>query len=213
MWFDNEPKNMNQEVRYFSEERRFAAGPEAIKTCFRRSGVISGYVVDRDCASSVATSKFDGSLYYQKYLTANVLADKDAVFIPKILVLCRGTEPYEFGNSVSEKRKHTPGQITTIARLTMLSGVIAILEDLKVERRIRYCRRHQEGLRELFLSLYTGTGRQSFSCRFLQVLPVAGENWLLALSNVSCLLHWRVIPLGTKNGVFVDQACPQRVWP
>lgn len=135
-WFDNEPKNTNQEVRYFSEERRFAAGPEAIKTCFRRSGVISGYVVDRDCALAVATSKFDGSLYYQKYLTANVLANKDAVFIPKVLVLCRGTEPYEFGNSASEKRKHTPGQITTITRLTMLSGIIAILEDLKAERRI-----------------------------------------------------------------------------
>ena len=58
------------------------------------------------------------SLYYQKYLTANVLSDKDAVFIPKILV-CRGTEPYEFGNSVSEKRERH------YCAPSMLSGAIA----------------------------------------------------------------------------------------
>ena len=60
-WFDEAPERINQEVRYFNKERIFAAGREAITVCFRRSGVISGYIIHRDSAHAVATSKFDGS--------------------------------------------------------------------------------------------------------------------------------------------------------
>ena len=34
---------------------------------FRRSGVISGYIVDRDRAQAAATNKSDGTLYYQMH--------------------------------------------------------------------------------------------------------------------------------------------------
>ena len=33
--------------------------------------------------------KFDGTLYYQMHLTANVLVDRCAVCTPQVLVLCR----------------------------------------------------------------------------------------------------------------------------
>jgi hypothetical protein len=135
-WFDKEPDLINQEVRYFNEERFFPKGREAIITCFRRSGVISGYVVHRETAAAYATDKFDGSLFYQMHLTANVLADKSAAFTPKVLVLCRAGEPYEFGNSPTERSKHLPGQITPLTRLTMIRGIISILESLRDSRGI-----------------------------------------------------------------------------
>jgi glycosyltransferase involved in cell wall biosynthesis len=134
-WFDEVPEKINQEVRYFTEEREFTAGVEAIRICFRRSGVISGYVVHRDSAQAAATSKFDGTLSYQMHLTANVLVERCAVFTPKVLVLCRLTPP-DFGSSASEKGKFVPGHYTPEARLRMVSGALSIVENLRNTRDI-----------------------------------------------------------------------------
>ena len=102
-WFDDLPEKLNQEIRYFHDERELAAGREAISICFRRSGVISGYIVHRDSAQTAATSEFDGTLYYQMHLTASVLAEKCAVSTPKVLVLCRIQNPQSLGR-VKRKR-------------------------------------------------------------------------------------------------------------
>jgi len=135
-WFDEVPEKINQSIRYFDEEREFAVGVPAIRFAFRRSGVISGYVVHRDSAYRVATSKFDGTLFYQMYLTANVLPEKTAVFTPKVLVLCRNNEPPDFGNSAKEKGKYVPGGYTPGARLNMVGGAMSIIQDLKDSRGI-----------------------------------------------------------------------------
>ena len=176
-WFDEVPEKINQEIRYFAEEREFAAGSEAIRVCFRRSGVISGYIVHRDSAQAVATSKFDGTLFYQMHLTASVLITRCAVFTPKVLVLCRNDEPPEFGSSRSEKGKYIPGRYTPEARLSMISGALSIVGDLKESTGIDvvddvtrdYANyfypyiRDQLGLPfEDFMRLYRGYGRMGF---------------------------------------------------
>ncbi len=130
-WFDKVPEETNQEIRYFSDEREFIAGREAISICFRRSGVISGYIVHRDSAQAAATNEFDGTLYYQMHLTASVLSQKNAVATPKVLVLCRNTEAPEFGNSQREKEKYTPGGYTPQARLSMVGGALSIIKALR----------------------------------------------------------------------------------
>jgi glycosyltransferase involved in cell wall biosynthesis len=130
-FFYDSPERVAQTIRYFSEEREFAAGHDAIRICFRRSGVISGYVVHRDSAYAAATDKFDGSLYYQMHLTANVLVERCAVFTPRVLVLCRGSEPPEFGSSRLEKGKFVPGRYTPEARLRMVSGALSIVKNLR----------------------------------------------------------------------------------
>lgn len=130
-WFGHSVDSANKGVRYFTGERRFSAGREAILLCYRRSGVISGYIIRRDPACAVATDRYDGTLYYQMYLTAQVLSRWPAVFTPEILILCRNTEPPEFGNSVSEKGKYVPGGYTPQARLNMVQGVLTIIRDFK----------------------------------------------------------------------------------
>ena len=129
--FDETPSKLNQEIRWFSEEKEFPAGVPAIRFAFRRSGVISGYVVLRDSANEAATDKFDGTLYYQLHLTASVLVNKTAVCTPKLLVLCRGNGTPDFGNCASEKGKYVPGRYTPQARLHMISGALSIIRDLK----------------------------------------------------------------------------------
>jgi glycosyltransferase involved in cell wall biosynthesis len=175
-WFDANPEKINQEVRYFGEEREFAPGKEAVRICFRRSGVISGYIVHRDSAHAAATDKFDGSLYYQMHLTANVLVDRRAVCTPKVLVNCRKTAP-EFGASASEKEKYVPGCYTPDARLRMISGALAIAMNLRETRRLDVVEdiahdyanyfypyiKDQLSLRfDEFLRLYNGFSRMGF---------------------------------------------------
>jgi glycosyltransferase involved in cell wall biosynthesis len=130
-WFDDVPEKVNQEIRYFTDERVFEAGREAITICFRRSGVISGYIVHRDAAYAAATGKFDGTLYYQMHLTASVLSEKNAVDTPNVLILCRNTEVPEFGNSDTEKGKYVPGGYTPQARLNMVGGALSIIKGFQ----------------------------------------------------------------------------------
>jgi abequosyltransferase len=135
-WFNGTPENVNQEVRWFNEEKEFAAGIPAIRFGFRRSGVLSGYIVHRDAANEAATSKFDGTLYYQMHLTASVLIDKTTVCTPKVLILCRENEPPDFGHSARERGKYVPGRYTPQARLSMVGGALSIIRDLKETRGI-----------------------------------------------------------------------------
>lgn len=128
--FRDSPENITQEIRWFREEKEFPAGIPSIRFAFRRSGVISGYVVHRDNAAEVATDAFDGTLFYQMHLTANVLVNKTAVCTPKVLVLCRDGIP-EFGSAEKERGKYTPGQYTPQARLNMIGGVLSIIRNLK----------------------------------------------------------------------------------
>ncbi len=130
-WFDDVPENINQTVRYYADERVFMAGRQAIHACFRRSGVIAGYIVHRDSAFHAATAKYDGSLFYQMHLTVSVLAKMHAVSTPKVLVLCRNGVPPDFGNSGAEQGKYVPGRFTAQARLNMIGGALSILKDLK----------------------------------------------------------------------------------
>ncbi len=125
-WFDGVPSNINQEVRYFIEERFFPAGRDAISVCFRRSGVISGFLIKTDAAKNVATEKFDGGLYYQMLLSGMVLSKFNAVATPKVLVHCRNGEPPDFGNSQKEKGVFVPGAYTLHARLTMIRSALDI---------------------------------------------------------------------------------------
>lgn len=129
-WFEGTPANISQKVCYFGGERVLEKGREAIRVCFRRSGVLSGYIVRRQSALAAATEAFDGSLFYQGYLSAIVLRSECAVFTPKILVLARNGEPPEFGNSKVECEKYIPGSYTAQSRLNMISGAVSIIKYL-----------------------------------------------------------------------------------
>jgi abequosyltransferase len=119
-WFNETPDKVDQEVRYFTEETDLGSGPAAIRFAFRRSGVISGYIVHRDGAHEAATDKF-----------ARVLLTRSAVCTPQVLVLCRNGEPPEFGASAREQGKYVPGQYTPQARINMIAGAMSIIGELR----------------------------------------------------------------------------------
>lgn len=167
-WFDGTPDKIAQTIRYFGEECEFKAGHQAIHACFRRSGVIAGYIIHRDAAHAAATTKFDGTLFYQMHLTASVLSTMNAVFTPQVLVLCRNGEAPEFGNSGNEKGKYVPGSFTAQARLNMVGGALSIIEDLKTTRQLDVV----EDVRRDYANYF-------YSCIRDQLTLPLGEYWRL----------------------------------
>jgi abequosyltransferase len=126
--FRDDPGRVISTIRYVQAPRLLNAGADAVTTCFRRSGVISGYIVARDAAQAVSTTQFDGGLYYQMHLTSEVCSKMAALVIPDILVLCRDGVAPDFGAASSERQHFVPGRYTPQARVHMVRSALAILD-------------------------------------------------------------------------------------
>ena len=140
-WFDRSPLELSQTVRYFPDERFFPAGPETVIAFYRRVGAISGIVIHRAEALKYRTDQFDGTLFYQMHLAANILIDMNGVYLPETLVLCRSSEAPDFGNSVAERGKFTPGSYSPSARVYMTKSVLHIAESVERSRKVAIYRR------------------------------------------------------------------------
>ncbi|MBC8553373.1 MAG: glycosyltransferase family 2 protein [Candidatus Brocadiales bacterium] len=124
--FDGTPDNITQTFRYFEKELFFSAGPETISTIYRRSVVIPGMVLHRESARKYATDRFDGTLLYQLYLVANILVEKNAIYLPDILVLYRSGGTPDFGNAEAEIGKFVPTEQTPESSLHFMQGMLDI---------------------------------------------------------------------------------------
>lgn len=134
--FEGSPDNIVQTFRYFDQELFFSAGPETISTIYRRSVVIPGMVVHRDAAQQWTTNRFDGTLLYQLYLVANILADMNAVYLPDVIVLYRNGGVPDFGNSAAEQGKFQPKEQTPESSVHFMQGMLDIARSVEVERKM-----------------------------------------------------------------------------
>ena len=132
--FDVTPDNVVQTFRYFDRELFFPAGAATIGTIYRRSVVIPGMVIHRESALSHATNRFDGTLLYQLYLVAEILAEKNAVFLPDVIVLYRNGGTPDFGNSAAEQGKFEPKAQTPASSLHFIKGMLNIARYVEQER-------------------------------------------------------------------------------
>ncbi|HEX3867640.1 MAG TPA: glycosyltransferase family 2 protein, partial [Gemmatimonadaceae bacterium] len=133
-FFRDTPENIFQINRYYPEETRFPAGPAAIVASYRRLVSMSGLVFDRDLAHSFATNRFDSSLFYQHWLAANILVEKDAVYIPHVLAYFRRGGTPIFGHAKAEQGLYTPGVQPPDTDLKMISSLMAIARAVEEER-------------------------------------------------------------------------------
>jgi len=124
--FDDTPAMINQAFVYFESERFFPAGGQTVAAFFRRCVVISGLTIHRESAAGHSTSGFDGTTLYQLHLVAQVLFEKNGVFLPQPIVYYRNTGVPEFGNSCSESGKFVPGQRTPESSLHFVRSMMAI---------------------------------------------------------------------------------------
>jgi abequosyltransferase len=124
-WFRDDPEQVDQIVSYFPETLLFSPGENTIVTFFRRVGVLAGLVFRREDAVAIASDRFDGTLYYQMYVAAELLVKAYGLYIAEPIALCRENKP-DFGRSNSEKGKFKPGEYTAAARITMIRGLLEI---------------------------------------------------------------------------------------
>ncbi|HEU4990666.1 MAG TPA: glycosyltransferase family 2 protein [Gemmatimonadaceae bacterium] len=133
-WFRDTPDNVIQISRYYPRETFFPAGPKAIVACYRRAVVMSGLVLDRDLAQSFATDRWDGTVFYQQWLVANILVTKDAVYLPQLLAYFRRGGTPIFGTAEKEKGLYTPGVQPPDTDLRMNQSLLSIARAVEQER-------------------------------------------------------------------------------
>lgn len=132
--FEGTPDNVVQTFRYFDRELFFPSGVATIATIFRRSVVIPGMVMHRESGLRYATARFDGTLLYQLYLVAEILVDRNAVFLPEVTVLYRNGGIPDFGSSVAEQGKFIPKAQTAASSLHFVTGMLEIARYVEQDR-------------------------------------------------------------------------------
>jgi len=88
-----------------------------------------------------ATDRFDGMTLYQCYLVANILAEKNGLYVPQVLVLYRRGNAPLFGQSESERGKFTPETHTPEGSLFFLRGLLEIARYVEDQRGVPFYRR------------------------------------------------------------------------
>jgi glycosyltransferase involved in cell wall biosynthesis len=133
-FFRDTPNNILQVNRYYPAETRFPAGPQAIVACYRRLVGMSGLVLDRD-ASSLATDRWDGTLFYQHWWRRTFLSRRTRSISPSSPTSA-GRTPL-FGRAKAEQGLYTPGVQPPETDIKMLMSLMAIADAVERERGVR----------------------------------------------------------------------------
>jgi abequosyltransferase len=195
-WFYEDPGAVDQIVRYFAETMIFPPGEDTAVTFFRRVGVLAGLVLRRKDAVAVASERFDGSLYYQVYLTAELLLKAHGLYIAETIAICREGKP-DFGQSQAEKDKFVPGEYTSDARVAMIRSLLDIAGYMD---EAHHCKLRERVLKDLgnysyyFLAFQANSGFPSF-WRYFQTLGRMGFN----RNPLFHLYFWNLALLGRAN--------------
>lgn len=174
-YFHERPEEFFTIARYYPDELRFPPGSDAIVQFYRRCGIMSGLVVHRGEALAHATDQFDGTLYYQFHVIANVLLRRPGLIVPEVLAYYRDGRHKEFGTSPRERGRFTPGEGHDVGEgLRLIEGALVIAEAFDAEhgtdlraRVVRDLARHSyqtfahhgEQPRSEYLRLYRGLAR------------------------------------------------------
>jgi len=134
------------------------------KLMFRACGFVGGLIVQRGWAESLATSRYDGSLYYQVYLAANAFCEGGIGYISKTIVGSRAGNPPLFGSATQEKDVHVPGSYTPKGRAKMWASVLQIAKDVGDQAGVDLYKgvRYELEVRQSFhiFEMMAGAGRQ-----------------------------------------------------
>jgi hypothetical protein len=134
---DRDTKVIDETFRYFDNDRLFEAGKNGIVTMYRRSVAIAGYTVKRDLAKKHSTSRFDGTLLYQLYLTGMIISNNDGYYISNLVAIMRKdsnqSPTHFFGTAKAEKGRFKPGELKESQSLIFIDGMLEIAKYLENE--------------------------------------------------------------------------------
>jgi abequosyltransferase len=128
--FENDIQTQRGIARLSSEDQIFSPENASPGMIFRTSGFVGGLMVHHAWASTLATDRYDGSLYYQIYLASVAFCQGGVGYISKPIVGARMGNPPLFGSAATEKGVHVPGSYTPQGRANMWASVLRIAEDV-----------------------------------------------------------------------------------
>lgn len=108
----------------------FSSENSSSRMIFRTSGFIGGLIVKRDWARSIETDRYDGTLFYQIYLSSVAFCGTGIGYIAQPTVGARSGNPPLFGSASSEMDVHVPGTYTPKGRAKMWASVLKIANDV-----------------------------------------------------------------------------------
>jgi glycosyltransferase involved in cell wall biosynthesis len=192
-WFSDNPAKLDQVVRYFPATSIFSPGEDTAVTFFRRVGALAGLVFRREDAVAVASDRFDGTLYYQVYLAAELLLRGHGLYIAETIALCFEGKP-DFGQSSVERGKFQPGIYTSDARIAMIRSMLDIAAYMDTAH---HCNMYKRVLEDLgnysycFL-VFQATSRFADFWRYYRILGRIGFD----RSPLFHLYFWSLALLG-----------------
>jgi glycosyltransferase involved in cell wall biosynthesis len=120
-----------EEFRYYTKNRFFEPGIEAFKNLFRKSVFISGFCFRRDFVISYfETNKFKGTLLYQLFLCGRLVLEYPSAYcnIPITIMDENQRGLPEFGSSINEIDKYTPGEISIDNSINFMKSFFVVTE-------------------------------------------------------------------------------------
>ncbi|MWB93804.1 glycosyltransferase [Flavobacterium sp. GA093] len=168
------------------------------KLIFRMCGFVGGLVINKGWAQPLATTKYDGTLYYQIYLAANAFCTSGIGYLAKPSVGGRAGNSPLFGDSEKDGAAHIPGAYSAKGRAKMWKGVLDIAKDTEQLYKIEIA----ESLRQELMV------RQSFHVFEMNVgVPNKTLNELKTeLKKLNLFNHWLPKTLYNLNLIFGKNA-------
>jgi len=100
------------------------------KYIFRSAGFVGGLIVNTEFAKQHETERYDGSLYYQIYLSALAYCNNGIGYIATPIIGGRADNAPMFGQSADDCDVHIPGSYSAKGRAKMWKGVLDIAIDV-----------------------------------------------------------------------------------
>lgn len=122
--------------RIASENCVFRSTDSSARMILRTTGFVGGLIFDRAWAVSLATDRYDGTLYYQVYLACEAFCGEGIGYIGEPIIGGRSGNTPLFGSAVAERGVHIPGAYTPKARAKMWSSIMRIASDIGREHQV-----------------------------------------------------------------------------
>lgn len=128
--FSNNLDNLVVKSQLSLEDITFTLQNSSPGIIMRTCGFVGGLIVNREWANSLATERFDGSLYYQIYLGAVAYCQHGIGYISHKTVAARSGNPPLFGSASAERDVHIPGSYTPKGRAKMWAATLNIADEV-----------------------------------------------------------------------------------
>lgn len=125
-----------EDFKYYKNHTYFEPGIFAFKALFRKSVFISGFCFKKDYVLNFYdTDKFKGTLLYQLFLCAKLVLSYPSAYCDIPITIMNESERGipEFGNSINESQKYTPGKISIQNSINFLKSFLIITKHIDDE--------------------------------------------------------------------------------